>query len=267
VRLRLADGRSAFVKAVGANLNADSVRLYRNELQAMVKLPAYLPAPKLLSGYDDGEWVALIFAEVSGWHPRIPWRPQELARVLGTLADLGVKATPSPWHDAPPFTQTHAGLWQGWRSLAADPPADLDPWLRRHLDQLVLRETNEEVVLQGDTLLHSDVRSDNLFLTDTGQVTLVDWAYTCRGPIWADVALFALTVNVEGGADAQELLAHHPLSCSVAPEEIDTLLLAALGYWIHRCRLPEEPSLPGMRAYQRACAQATLPWVRQRVKW
>jgi hypothetical protein len=47
-RLRTADGRRAFVKAVGTELNPDSPKIYRDEVRITAALPASAPVPRLL---------------------------------------------------------------------------------------------------------------------------------------------------------------------------------------------------------------------------
>jgi len=77
--------------------------------------------------------------------------------------------------------------------------------------------------------------------------------------------LFAMTVNAEGGADADLLVGGHPLTRDITPTWIDAVLLAvACNYWLVS-RSPEPRSRPGIRAFQRAYADATLRWVRRRV--
>jgi hypothetical protein len=77
--------------------------------------------------------------------------------------------------------------------------------------------------------------------------------------------LFAMTVNVEGGADVERLVCSHPLTRDVPAGWIDTVLLAAVcNYWWLSLN-PEHPSMPGARVHQRAYADATLGWMRRRV--
>src|SRR4051795_12752419 len=65
-RVVTADGRRAFVKAVGASINPDSPGLHRREIQVGAALPASPAVPKLLGGWegraeeDGDEWVALV---------------------------------------------------------------------------------------------------------------------------------------------------------------------------------------------------------------
>jgi len=264
-RVRLANGGTAFVKALGVDLHRFSVGLYRTEAATMPHLPAGLPVPRLLDVYDDGEWVALLYEEVDGRHPAVPWRPDELERVAGAVADLGAGLRPSPWPDAPGFAEANATFLGTWRELAAAPPPDLDPWLRRHLDRLATLGTDLAELVRGDALLHNDIRSDNLLLTRDGGVVVLDWGWTCNGAPWLDLVLFAITVNAEGGADAELLVRGHPLTRDVAASSIDAVLLAAVAHCWSSSRLPESPSLPGTQAHQRAYADATLRWVRRRL--
>ncbi|MBJ7600773.1 hypothetical protein [Candidatus Nephthysia bennettiae] len=95
-RLRLSNGSGAFVKALGVDLDRDSVDLYRSEATTMSHLPAGLPVPRLLDVYDNGEWVALVYEEVRGRHPAVPWQADELERVAGAVDDLSAALRPSP---------------------------------------------------------------------------------------------------------------------------------------------------------------------------
>jgi len=146
-----------------------------------------LPVPRLLDVYDDGEWVALVYEEVGGRHPAVPWKSDEVERVAGAVDDLGAALRPSPWPDAPGFADANSTFLGVWRELAAAPPPDLDPWLRRRLDRLAAQETDVAELVRGDALVQTDIRSDNLLLTPDGGVVFLDWAWTCNGAPWLDL--------------------------------------------------------------------------------
>src|SRR5581483_4651284 len=99
-----------------------------------------------LSTFDDGEWVVLLFEDIDGAHPVVPWRDDELARVLAALHDLGVALTPSPV-EAPSIEVALEPLLTGWRSFASAGTAPKarggtapEGWAGRHLDDLAALE-------------------------------------------------------------------------------------------------------------------------------
>jgi hypothetical protein len=63
-RLRLADGRRVFVKAISAERTPQGPSIYRAEARVTAALPRTAAAPRLLWTYDDGHWVALVFEEL-----------------------------------------------------------------------------------------------------------------------------------------------------------------------------------------------------------
>ncbi|HEV3464499.1 MAG TPA: aminoglycoside phosphotransferase family protein, partial [Actinomycetota bacterium] len=206
-RLRLADGRRAFVKAVGPDPNPDSPDIHRGEARNMAALPRSAPAPRMLWWLDRGGWVALAFEDVDGVHPALPWRPGELRRVLAMVADMAQALTPAP-AGFPTIADRLRDSFVGWRRLAAahaagdDDLAGLDPWAVRHLHRLAELEAGWPQATQGQTLLHSDLRADNLLLTPT-RVVAVDWPWACVGAAWVDLLLLLPSVAMQGGPDPE----------------------------------------------------------------
>src|SRR5580698_10985283 len=96
VRLRLADGRRAFAKAVGPELIPDSPGIYWSEARIAARLPATVPAPRLLASFEDSEWVMLLFEDIDGRLPAQPWIPGELDRALDAVGMLAEELTPAP---------------------------------------------------------------------------------------------------------------------------------------------------------------------------
>ena len=260
-RIRIGTGRRVFVKAVSSAANPRSPQLHRQEARVAAVLPPSAPTPTLLGSYDDGEWVALVYEDVEGRHPATPWLPDELRRVQAALAELAAVLTPSPL-PSPTAADALADDFAGWRRMAAEPPADLDPWLGEHLDDLVALADRGLHALVGDTLVHTDIRADNILLGADGRVTVVDWPSACRGPAWLDQLLLLVNVRLYGGHDTPALLDRYADEAGVPRADLTAALAGIAGFFTDGARQPAPPGLPTLRAFQRAQSDAVLSWLR-----
>ena len=267
-RVVCADQTRHFVKAVSAEANPRSVEIHRQEAAVLTALDPIiaardLPVARLRGTVDQPPWMALVLQDIEGRHPAEPWRMDELSRVVEALGRLGEALTPAPIavetvgeHYERPFS--------GWRRLARSaesaPPDGLDPWAREHLGELAALEATWAEHTAGDTLLHTDVRADNLLLTD-GDVFFVDWPYACRGAAFVDHVFFAPSVAMQGGPELDELLAMSPVGRTADPGDVAAVLCAVAGYLVYQSLRPPPPGLPTVRAFQAAQAAVSLRWL------
>lgn len=256
-RLELADGRRFFAKAVGPEPNPDSPEFHRREARVAAALPPQTPAPQFLFSVDDGAWVALVFEDVAGHEPQLPWLEDELRRVLDALDDLARALTPTPIA-APTVVDAVDELLHGWRSLEHP----VDEWAAAHLEELRTLEAAWAPGAIGETLLHGDVRADNILITPE-RVVFVDWPHACVGAAWVDLALFLPSVAMQGGPHPWEIFESHPLGRDVPPERLQPLLAGLAGFFAYRSTLPPEPGLPTLREFQRAQGVEALAWLRR----
>jgi hypothetical protein len=237
-------GRSVFVK-VGTT--PDTSAWLRTEYGVYSRITGdFLPA---LLGWEDGEAPMLVLEDLSRavWPP--PWSRDRVDRVLGALA--GIAATPPP-PDLPSLASGRDRL-VSWRLVAEDPAPFLSlglcsqVWLERALPSLLAAEA--EATLEGDSLVHGDVRSDNMCFTGD-RVVLVDWNQACRGNAMIDVASWLPSLASEGGPKPVEIMPNEPA-------------LAALmcGYFAARAGLPPPEGAPLVRVVQLAQLKEALPWV------
>ncbi len=267
-RVRLHNGRRAFVKAVG-DINPDSPGIHRAEAQIAAALPANAPVARLLGAIDEGGWVILILEDVDGRMPAQPWQPDELERVLDALADQAIALTPAPI-EAPPAVSRFRHLGRGWGLLAAaaasgaDGLTGLDPWVVTHLDDLVAREQRWDEAVHGNSLAHGDVRADNILLTPD-RVVFVDWPWACLAPPWFDLVAMLPNVAVNGGPAPENVFSAHALA-GVADQDAVTVVVASLaGMFAYVGRQPDPPGLPTLRAFQQAHGTAALDWLKTRL--
>ncbi|MEV8515249.1 aminoglycoside phosphotransferase family protein [Dactylosporangium sp. NPDC051484] len=261
-RLRRADGRDAFLKAVSARTAPAVAGFHRREAVVTGLLPPAVPVPRLLGTHDDGDWVALLFEHVDGALPAQPWRPGDLDRVLTAATAMAHALTPSPI-DA---SATAAPRLGGWPSLTGRDElaalTRLSPWAAGHLDELIGLEAASAATLAGDTLLHGDLYPFNVMLS-ARQVHIIDWPHAWVGAAHCDV-LTLLSSAVLSGLDPRPRAETNPLTRRLHPREIDTFLAAHAGFLMRLAVTAgpaADPHLIGMAA---ALGGASLRWLRRR---
>jgi hypothetical protein len=267
-RLKLADGRGLFVKAVGSQLNADSPNMHRREARVLGALPPHVPVPRLRWLRDEDGWVVLVLDEIDGHHPRLPWDLDELDQVLRALAELAerLSPTPVPISELGSASDRVATRIRGWRQLCEDPPnirSGLDDWSQRNLEALAELEARAPAAVGGDTLLHFDIRGDNVLL-GTDHVWFVDWPHACVGAAWLDVIAFVPSVTMQGGPPPEDVFARYPSGKQADFEAVTCGVAALAGFFVRESLLPPPPGLPTLRAFQAAQGAIARAWLAQR---
>ncbi|MGD0704106.1 MAG: phosphotransferase [Trebonia sp.] len=269
-RLRCADGGRWFVKAVSADANPETPRMHRREARVLADLDPVivarrLPVPRLRGTAEAGRWFALIADDVAGRQPDLPWQDGQLDRVLAAVGWLAETLTPAPI-EVPGIEEYLGADFCGWRTLAGGSEQErLDPWSRSRLGELAALEATWGAHAAGGTLLHGDIRADNLLVTDDdgelGGVMVVDWPHACRGAAFADLVMFAPSVAMQGGPEPAALLARSPVGRDARPDAVRALVCAMAGYLTERSLAPPPPGLPTIRRFQAAQAEVTRRWL------
>ena len=266
-RLLAANGARAFVKAVSSHANVESPTMYRREARTTAALPPEAPVPRLQATYDDGTWVALLLDDVDGRHPHVPWQPEELRRVMAAIDELFTDLTPCPLPDARSVDEDWRDEFARWRQTAATgPPEGLDPWCVQHLDRLADLESGWAQAAAGETLLHLDLRADNMLVTDD-RVWILDWPWAAKGAPAFDLVAFAPSVAMQGGPQPEDLLAMSAHGRVADPEKVTALVATITGYFLVQSLLPPPPGLPTVREFQAAQGAVALRWLQQRTGW
>ena len=202
--VQFADGSSRFVKIAGGGRTAAWLRA---EYQVYSQLDAAF-MPRLLGWNDEGRAPFLILEDLSKGYWPPPWQPGQVEAVLKTLSFVHATSLPLP-----PAAVRIADNGGAWDQVAKDPLPFLSvgacsrAWLDAALPTLLA--ASKEASLEGDDLVHLDIRSDNVCFIGTRTV-FVDWNWTARGNGLLDVAFWAPSLHAEGGPAPEELLPDAP---------------------------------------------------------
>ena len=254
-----------FIKAVPVGDPASHD--YLTEARVSAELGRIIPTPPLrLVSQSDG-WVVLAFDVARGGHANEPWERQQLQLVLDVLDQIEDTLTPSPVDQLPTATERMKGRCSTWERLHENRAhgsltrASLSSWERANLARLADLESRAEPLLVGTTLLHFDLRYDNLFI-DGGAVTFVDWGRACIGPGWMDVV--CLLLESRGAEpDLNGLFLSTERGALANPESVDAFLTILASYWRYSATLATSGS-PGLQAGRQRSSEATVRWLSAR---
>ena len=205
------DDTRVFVKAA---VDDDTERWLRTDYLVMTHLHDIVPdvlawteaggRPVLvIESLDDAHWPADHFREDGGERKPVWWKPGQLEVLLEALDRL---ATTAALPSLPPL---ETAFQPQWPRIAADPEPILalglvdQRWFERVLSDLQAAEAG--LVLRGETLVHNDVRSDNVCFRGN-RVVLVDWSDSRCGVAGFDLANLAQTLPLEGGPDPYDIV-------------------------------------------------------------
>lgn len=240
------DRAPAFAKIAAFDYVAEWLRLEHANYQALAGLRC---VPELVGWHDDGDSPVLVIEDLSPatWPP--PWSPGDVDAVLEALAEI--QGTPAPTSIDDDFGALF-DIHEGWDPMRADPTRALTlgvfdrGWFERHADDLAAAAATAE--LGGTTLMHGDVRSDNLCLRDRRAV-LIDRNWACVGAADLDIAAWLPSLHHEGG----------PEPWAVLPEAGPLAALLAGFFLEHAAREPI-PQAPHVRQLQLDQGVVALAW-------
>ena len=248
--MELPDGSTAFLKIAAFDFTGDWLRAERRAYELLDGEPFL---PRLLGWDDDGVAPLLAIEELSGarWPP--PWdRPT----IDAVLAGLDAIHAIRPGRVLPGAEDNQFGVTDGWERIGADPDPFLGlglcspSWLERSL--ATLDAASAAARIEGDALVHFDVRSDNVAIVD-GRAVFVDWNGASVGNPLLDTASWLPSLAAEGGPPPEAVL---PDDTPGLPE-MASLLAGFFGSRAGRSPIPQAPHARPLQLMQ---TRTALPW-------
>jgi hypothetical protein len=246
----LDDGRRVFMKSADAEHMAAWLR---REHEVYGSLEGSF-IPELIGFDDDGTRPLLVLEDLSHADWSAGWTAERVALVRAALDEL--HASPAP-PNTRPVRETYAGWFGRWRVVESDPGPFLSlglrsrAWLEERLPEIV--EAADAAPLDGDAVVHLDVRSDNL-CTLGGRAVLVDWNFVSFAAPEVDLAAWACSLALEGGPPPWELL---PGSAGFAA--------FTAGIFAAVAGLPPPETAPTVRRFQARQLAVALDWLDREV--
>ena len=157
------------------------------------------------------------------------------------------------------FEDEFASFLDGWAHVrsAHDLPG---------LDEAEALARRYAEVCDGDTLVHTDIRADNVLVDAAGKAWLVDWNWPVTGAPWLD-SLFTLIGPRGDGLDVDAVIASRRLLRDVPAEAVDIVLALVTGYFLSACDQPVPPTSPHLRDHQRWQGEVCWAWLAERRGW
>jgi hypothetical protein len=202
------DGTSLFVKASMDDVTESSLRIdhlvmsetdesFVPQVVAWIEPPTQRPV-LVTEDLSQAHWPA-------DYDP-VLWKSDQFEILFKTLNQVSTVLA----SDALPRAINPTSSY--WREISQDPESLFqlglcsENWLKQALPELVNAE--QQVILEGDALVHGDVRSDNLCFFDRRMI-LVDWSQAQRGSPLLDLSSVITTLPLEGGPDPVTIMPHN----------------------------------------------------------
>jgi aminoglycoside phosphotransferase (APT) family kinase protein len=270
--LDTAAGERVFVKAASLTEQRNLSDWYAHEAAVTAVLPERVPVPRPRWTLTTAGYFVICMDAVDGRMPALPWRPADLDATLAAYATVATALR------EPPAELVGLGL----PNLAALARADLSWWteiaaghealprmpagLRDRLPELVALEQRLPRYAETGSVIHCDLRLDNVLLDEAGKVWICDWNWICYGPAWFDLAGLLVTAYASG-LDADALFAAQPAAQTAPPDGLDAALAALSGYWLTRATAGPSSASPHVRPHQQWSGEQSLAWLAERQGW
>jgi aminoglycoside phosphotransferase (APT) family kinase protein len=259
-----ARGKKAFIKSSSSSISKPSADVNRREIKHTRALQDNSRVPKLLHSFEKGDWVSLICEVVEGRHPQLPWVDEELDLVLSELTELSASLSPCPSPELFSTLESGQETFSGWSHFSKEREllqALKDPWIERKIDTLVRLEGSWTEAAQGNCLIHTEIRADQIPITYDKAIFL-DWPHAKIGAPWVDFLFLFPSIVMQKGPSMRSLVTRSPLA-QVPASKLFPMAAALAGFFLWNSLQPPLPRLVTLREFQRSQGEVVIRWLEE----
>lgn len=272
-----------FIKGTHPGQTAHGAEMMRQEISAYNNIP-YLKG--ISSHYIDSvslggekDWLLGIWKFIEGAEKCRPWTKDKITKIIRTLANLhqNTEYKDIKEHVSKACETNHVSDFvlgtAGWRKFTSidkknnfcalfENPDQGYAWLEEILPIFKNALDHLPNIKIKESLLHFDLRSDNILFDAKGDVRLLDWPDICWGPILFDLVGFFPSVQGESDLNCIDLMRiYQDISGLSFDEEDQFAVLASIsGYFADNAYRNVPPALPRLRWIQKLQLDSCLDW-------
>jgi Phosphotransferase enzyme family len=264
-RLGLSNGLEVFAKVCPSSMNPRTPLLHTREAQVMAGLAESVAAVRLVGAVQHGEWSGIVTEFFAGAQAGLT---DESIRSARQLADSFARAPVPETLERHTDLLSNDFLWFGLRRLMDRDGCLPSQWSNANSDRLVGLESEMVSAVEGNNLVHGDLRADNVLVNSDGLAVAVDWPAAAVGnPLFDQLTLLAsLALVTDRPAAAVAAVAAVSAQLETAdPALVTTLLVGLYGHYLWASTLGNPPGIPGVRFYQSQLAVVLEHWLRARL--
>ncbi|ROT27073.1 phosphotransferase family protein [Micromonospora sp. HM5-17] len=269
--VQTAAGDRVFVKAASLVDQRHLSDWYAREVAITAALPAGLPVARPRWTLTAAGYFVVCLDAIEGRMPGLPWSLGDLEATLATYATVADALRDPPAELVALGSPRLADLaradlaWWGELATGRETVPNLPAVARDRLPELAALEARLPGYAESTSMIHGDLRVDNVLVDATGTAWLCDWTWLCFGPAWFDLAGLLVTAYASG-LPADRLFDRHPAARTAPHDGLDAALAALAGYWLVHGASPSTGS-PHLRAHQRWSGEMALAWLAARRRW
>lgn len=137
---------------------------------------------------------------------------------------------------------------------------------RRRIGDLARLESNYSTAIDGENVVHLDLRTDNIILgAAVSDDVIVDWPGACRGAGWIDLVALLPSLHLDGGPEPEEVFQASTIGQFADAGAVDVFLASIAGYFTRMSLLLPPPGPPTVRQFQAAQGVIARAWLQRRL--